>query len=272
LNLAKIGKNPAQFSSEDDEIILGISMQISAKIMTILEISNSQEGYIEKLLISINKTKKNILNAIISSIILQNDKEPIYLPKNLKDKVIEILTSLGKESSTIYSHNISKMLNEIEKDGILNNVKTKKEIKNLGFSKDFKNKRSEDGGYPSIHLLSPTIKEYKRILDNPNAIDKINQLLKKYGKLDQFYSLIIQSLLKSMISNPEEIRKPLQLMNKSIGSPLDKTEANFSNWNSMVEGAKLSSEKEIEDLCREAINNFIDKPNNFLYICFLIGS
>jgi hypothetical protein len=146
------------------------------------------------------------------------------------------------------SHNFSKILSEIEKDGVLKNVKSIKEIRNRGFSKDFKNKRSEDGGYPSIHILSPTIKEYKRILDNPNDIAKINHLLKKYGKLDQFYSLIIQSLLKSMISNPDEIRKALQLMNKSIGSPLDNTEANFSNWNSMVEGAKLSSEKEIEDL------------------------
>ena len=74
---------------------------------------------------------------------------------------------------------------------------------------------------------------------------------------------------KSMISNPDEIIKPLQLMNKSIGSPLDNTEANFSNWNSMVEGAKLSSEKEIEDLCREAVNNFIDKPKQFfIYMSF----
>ena len=272
INLTKIGKNPAQFSLKDEEILQGIVIRISAKIETILEISKIQENYIEKLLISISKTKENILHTVISSIFLQNNKKKIYLPRNLKDKVIEILTSLGKESSAIYSHNISKILNEMEKDGLLKNIKTKKEIRNHDFLKEFKNKRSEEGGYPSIHILSPTIEEYKKILDNPNSINKINHLLKKYGKLDQFYSLIVPSLLESMISNPDEIRKPLELVNKSIGSPLDETEANFSNWNSMVEGAKLSSEKEIEDLCREAVNNFINNPNSFIFICFLIGS
>ena len=75
-----------------------------------------------------------------------------------------------------------------------------------------------------------------------------------------------------MISNPDELRKPLELVNKSIGSPLDETEANFSNWNSMVEGAKLLSEKEMQDLPKNAVNNVINNPNSFLFICFLIGS
>lgn len=109
-------------------------------------------------------------------------------------------------------------------------------------------------------------------MDNQNSINKINQLLKKYGKLNQFYTLLVQSFLKSMISNSDEIRKPLQLMNKSIGSPLDNTEANFSNWNSMVEGAKLSSKKEIEDLTKDAVNNLINNPNSLLLLCLLIDS
>ena len=270
INLAKKGKNPAQLSSEDNKFIIGIAIQISIKIDDILKMAKFQEDSIEKLLISSSNSKENILNMIITSMVLQNDKDLLYLPIHIKNKVIEILSSLGNESSKIYSYDISKKLKEMERDGVTLNIKTKKEIKNLGFSKDFKNKKSEAGGYPSIYIPSPNIKEYKRILNNPNAIDKINQLLKEYAKLDQFYSLICRSCLKMMITNPDELRKSLELMNKSIGSPLDSTEANFSNWNSIIEGAKLLSEKETKDLCTNFVNNTIDNPNSFVFICFII--
>jgi hypothetical protein len=272
INLTKKGKNPVQFSNKDTELITTIGLQLSAKILSILEMSEkNQIEYIKNLLIRSSKTNHSIIHTIITSIILQSDQS-LFLPKDIKIKIIENLNSLENESSKIYSYNISKILKEMERDNVVQNIKTKKEIRNHGFSKGFKNKKSEEGGYPSIYILSPNIQEYKRILNNQKAIDRINQLLKKYGKLDQFYSLLCESLLKTIISNPDEIRKSLELMNKNMGSPLDNTEANFSNWNSMIEGAKLLSEKEINDLCKDSVNNFIDNPNSFLYICLLIGS
>jgi hypothetical protein len=75
-----------------------------------------------------------------------------------------------------------------------------------------------------------------------------------------------------MISNPDELKKSLELMNKNMGSPLDTTEANLSNWDSMVEGAKLLSKNEIKDLPTDFVNNTIDNPNSFLYVCLLIDS
>jgi hypothetical protein len=101
----------------------------------------NQEDYITKFLVHISKSAHSISNTIITSMILQDDKQPFYLPNEIKEKVVEKLNSLDNESSTIYSYNISKILKEMEKDGLLENIKTKKEIKNHGFSKVFKGKR-----------------------------------------------------------------------------------------------------------------------------------
>jgi hypothetical protein len=258
--------------NDKEKINIKIGLKISAKILSILGMSEkNQIEHIKNLLIRTTNTNRSSVYTILTSMILQSDQS-LFLPKGLKTTIIENLNSLENESPAIYSYNITKILKEMERDGVIQNIKTKKEIKNHGYSHDFKNKRSDEGGYPSIYIRSPTIQDYKKILNNSKAMHEINQLVKEYGKLDQFYNLLCKSFLESMISNPDEIRKLLELVNKSIGSPLDETEANFSNWNSMVEGAKLSSEKEIEDLCREAVNNFIDNPNSFIFICFLIGS
>jgi hypothetical protein len=268
--LTKKGKNPPQFLKKNHDIIIKISLQLSAKILSILEMSEkNQIEYIKNLMIGSSKTNRSIIHTIITSMILQSDQS-LFLPKDIKTKIIENLHALENESSTVYSYNISKVLKEMERDDVLQNIRTKKEIKKHGFSPDFKTKRSDEGGYPSIYISSPTIEEYKRILNNSNAIQEINQIVKRYGKLDQFYNLFFQSLLETMISNSNELRKSLELMNKNMGSPLDSTEANFSNWNSMIEGAKLLSEKEKEDLCTDFINYMIDSPNSFVFICFII--
>lgn len=271
INLAKIGKNPAQILN-DKEIIIKIGLKLSAKILSILAMSEkNQIEYIKNLLIRTSNTNRSMVYTILTSMILQSDQS-LFLPKGLKTKIIENLNSLENESPAIYSHTISKILKEMERDGVIQNIKTKKEIKNHGYSPDFKNKRSDEGGYPSIYIRSPTIQDYKKILNNSNAMHEINQLVKEYGMLDQFYNLLCKSFLESMISNPDQLRKSLELMNKNMGSPLDNTQANFSNWYSMIEGAKLLSKNEIKHLSTNFVNNIIDNPNSFLYICLLIDS
>jgi hypothetical protein len=170
--------------NNNKDIIIKIGLKLCAKILSILEMSEkNQIEYIKNLLIRTSNTNRSIVNTILTSIILQND-QALFLPKDLKTKIIENLNSLGNESTAIYSYNISKILKEMERDGVIQNIKTKKEIKNHGFSHDFKNKKSDEGGYPSIYIRSPTIEEYNRILNNSNAMHEINQLVKEYGKLD----------------------------------------------------------------------------------------
>ena len=118
--------------------------------------------------------------------------------------------------------------------------------------------------------FTPNIKEYKRILDNPYAIEQINQLLKKYGKLDQFYALMGEAVIKMMITVPEEL-KSLELFSKNICSPLDGTETVFSYWNTAVARAKELSENEIKDLYTDFANSMADNPNSLGFICFIIS-
>ena len=249
------------------KLITTIGLKLSAKILSILNVSEkNQVEYIKNLLIRISKTNHSIANTIVTSMIIQDD-QPLYLPKDIKTKIIERLSSLENESSTIYSYNISKILKEMERDNVLQNIKTKKEIKNHGFSKDFKTKRSEEGGYPSIYIRSPTIEEYERILNNSNGIHKINQMIKEYGKLDQFYGLICKVFMQMMINKSEELRKSLELVNNSIGYSAD-----FSSWDIAVSVAKQLSVEETKELCTNFVNNMINNPNSLAFICLMIDS
>ena len=95
------------------------------------------KDYLENLIMDINKNKQKFLHTLTSLMVLQENKK-FYLPKQIKEKVIETLTSINKDPKSINSYHITKILRELANDGILENIKTKKKIKESGLSKDFR--------------------------------------------------------------------------------------------------------------------------------------
>jgi len=266
--LAKKGKNPARSVKQDEEIILDMIIRLTARIQTIIEYSNDNEDYIEHLILNPNKNKERAINTMASLMILQGDKD-FFSPKEMREKIIEILNSISFDSNIIYPYHITKILHELENDGLLENIKTKKKIKESGFSKDFK-KSGAGEGYPSLYHISPNIKEYVRVLKNENNIKRINEYLKKYTNLNQFYNLFYEAFMKMMISNSNELRKLLELIAKSIGYPLDGT-PDLSNWDIAVKEMKKISDNDRKKFCSDFVNKMINSPNNLVYICFLIS-
>ena len=260
LNLAKKGKNPAQFSNEDEETILDIVIKLAGSIRTIIEFQNSNNDYIEELILNTNKNQKRTIHTITSLMVLQENKD-VYLPKLMREEVVNILDSLNRNSKNIYSYHMTKICNELERDGLFNHIKTKKRIKEAGFSKSYKEGKSDEGGFPSIYLLSPSIKQYDKVLKNKNAVKKINQYLQKYGYLKQFYYIVCESFMKMFISNSEDLRQIFKMIN-SVNTHITEKPADFSNWDNQVSGAMEYSDIERKELCNEFVNNMIENPNS----------
>lgn len=272
INLSKKSKNRAQFSSKDQEIILNIVIKLVARIQMIIELSNSNKDYIQHLVLNSSKNKQRTIHTIASLMTLQGIKD-YFLPQEMRKKIIDTLNSISFDTHNIHPYVITKILHELQDDALLENIRTKKRIKENGFSKHLKELRSEGGGYPSLYSTSHNIKEYRRILGNENAIKKINEDLKKCIDLNQFYTLICEAFMKIMISNSnsDELRKTLELIAKTIGYPVDKTPADFSNWDMAVEGARGLSDEQRKNLCSDFVTNMMNNPNSLVLICFVIS-
>jgi hypothetical protein len=195
--MEKIGKNPSQTQFTENEMDIINRITITVAILFDSFIRNHKE--LMRMIEPFSKTGLHDNDKDLARLGLtlnlrkMSHREEGMFPNQINQELARVLL---KSSEKVFLQNestLSKVLREFEDAHIFFRIKGKKEIKQKS-PKSIRRKpkagEARREGYPLVHSVTSTIKDYERILSSPNAVSLINSKLLKYGKLGEVYELL----------------------------------------------------------------------------------
>ncbi len=162
-------------------------------------------------------------------------------------------------------------MKEFEYRGIFSSIKGKKEIK-LKSSKSVPRRpklgKARREGYPIIYKLKGTVKEYRKILSNPQSVCLINKRPQKYGILEKAYDMISKNAFYVFKKGDEKIYDFLHT-HKVLFPNLDQNA--IPNSKSIGKQFNTAGKKDLEKLRKALIQHLMDTPISSVFLIFSLS-
>ena len=261
--MAKKSKNPAQFSEEEMKLINGIIFSLFRKLHGYIENYNDPEEY-SKDLAGILKTDKGLaLTTLFFGINDTNADQPLF-PEEINKKLAKIL---AKESQHyLKSPDLSKVLKLLKNAGLFLNTPGKQNIKQQSpksIPRKQKTGEPRREGYHSIYTISNKVKDYKKILSNPQAVEHINKTLKESGVLEKAYYNLFMNSYHAIKKGNERMDK---LFTQSIPTSVGSETISPSNWNIFREQLLSLNTTQLEEKAKESTDRLLENPYSPLFL------
>jgi hypothetical protein len=263
--MAKKSKNPAQFSEDEMKLINGITLSLAIKLHDCIQNYNDPEKYSKDLSKILESDNGMAFGTLFFSIINMNSDQPL-VPAEINKKLAETLAE--ESQGYLNSPNLSKALKSFKNAGLFCNERGKQNIKQqLPKSVPRKRKKGEPRreGYPSDYYISNKVKDYKKILSKPEAIELINQMLKELipDLLEKaYYTMFMISFHAVKKANERMDKLFTQAIPKSVGYGTIST----SKWNVYREHLLSCDKTQLEELAKESTDHFLENPYGPLFL------
>jgi hypothetical protein len=200
-----------------------------------------------------------------------SQREEGMFPNELNQELARVLL---KSSEKVFLENestLSKVLKEFEDANIFSRIKGKKEIKQKS-PKSIRRKpkagEARRHGYPIIHSVTNTIKDYERVLSNPNAVSLINSKLLKYGKLREVYELLFKDAIDTFKKAGPEFYNFLLIFGEIF--PEIKTDTVY-NPQQFQDAINSVGQDKLEYIKKEFVNRLLENPLSGIFFIFSLA-
>lgn len=190
---------------------------------------------------------------------------------DINKEIDRFFSVLSSETNHYISRSTrSKILAKLIKYKIWYSIKTRKEIRDespKSLSRTKGTKRGKRGGPYVLYKNTLRMKNYRRILDNPAALNDINQSLANYKNLlKNFYTVLLDNILY-MIKEKGNQQMYAAFMIPFIGKGIDPGSIGWDSFrNALSDRRKKNKLKRIK---QEFISYLIRNPNRDLFYNFV---
>lgn len=261
-----------QFNNHEMEIIEWIIINLAIVLDNCIKDLRNPERIMKKYYY-INSSEANITRAITGLVLANIINEKGAYREMVKKTIIETSPTLFKRSQEIFlanPSNLSKILREFEDAGISFRLTGKKEIKKESPNSVQRKNKAEPYERKKIVLikLKPTVEEYKKMLSNRQALDLINNTLRKYRLLEKTYDLILENAFYAFKQGDDKWYDFLQAF-KVMLSGSDQNAIPDSRL--FRKGFNLLGNNELEELRKGLVQRLLDTPISSVFFTFSLA-
>lgn len=198
------------------------------------------------------------------------NQEVGLFPEQLNKELARILIQ-GSKEAFLGNPTLTKVLNEFVNVGILEPIKTKKEIKNKSPKSISRKPKAGEGrrvGYPIIYKLEGTIEDYKKILSNPQAVSLIHERLLKHGILREAYDLFSKNVFYVFKKGDKKLYDFLKMFSELFPN-IDRNTIPDSDL--FQQAINLAGEEELEELRKVMVRYLLENPYASIFFIFSLS-
>jgi hypothetical protein len=267
-------KNPSRngFSEVERDIIDHITITLAVLFYSFIENHKDLRKMIEPVSkITLRNNDKDMARLGLTLDLKNMSRKEGMFPDQINKELARILLKGSKHVFLENQSTLSNVLKEFEDINILFRIKGKKNIKSQS-SKSIKRKpkagEAKRQGYPIVRKVTKTLKEYERILSNPNAVNLINTDLIKHGRLKKVYELLFSDVLNIFKKAGPEFYDFLPIFGEIF--PEVKTDTT-PNPQLFQDAIKSVGQDELEQMKKEFVNHLLENPLSGIFFIFSLA-
>lgn len=259
-------------NDDDDRIIKNITFTILLSLRRYLANKQNNNINLAKEYLGFLRSQKRFSEAALTVNLSELAEENGLNPEQINKKLAKFL----KKESDLYlkSPNLSKTLNLLDKDEIFKKFERIDNIKRE-FPKRYTRGRSKSKkrpGYPSIFKLTDKVKDYQRVLNNPDALHRINQdLLSFDDTLIVFYRTAVNDFFDLIIDNGNpKIYEFSKLSFNSLVNIDNFKLTGLEDWNRFREALSELNNEERQKLVNDTASYYSQNPQQLMFLIFAL--
>ena len=268
------GKNPSQNRFSKDEI--NIINQITITVAPLFHDFIKDHKYLKKMIEPVSKmglgdNKKELARLGLTLNLRNMSRKEGMFPDQINKDLARIFLKGSKDLFVKNKSTLSNVLKEFEDKNILFKIEGKKNIKHES-PKSIKRKpkvgEAKHQGYPIVRKVTGTIKEYERILSNPNAVNRINKNLSNYGILKKVYTLLSNDVFNMLEKADPKFYHFFPIFSEIF--PEIKTDT-IPNPQLLQNAIKSAGQDELKCMKKEFVDHLLENPLSSIFFIFSLA-
>jgi hypothetical protein len=253
-----------------ERIITNITLAITLEINGYLE--NRKEDTIGDLAIDFKNIMRSPKNLAFIAVLL-NMKDYVGKKTPEFEEFNKQIAGFLKDKAEFHlsQPTLSKTLIKLEKNGLLNRIKGKQNIKTKFpdlYSRG-RGKSEKKSGFPVVYKFTDNVIDYVKVLDDPKALERINQNLSSYNELlCKFYQAAFSDMLDLIAENRDPLIFELfSLSTKPLAKSQIPTESDWTLFRTeLAKISKVERERHANDMA----NSLLQNPQSKLFFLFCL--
>ena len=262
----------SNLSTEEHEILHQILIRCSTKISNFLIQHQDPKKYVKFIANHIGK-KKFILSVKLFSELSDMDKDKPYTRNEIKDVIQSTNIHVARKiisSEYITESSLSKTLGEFRHKGLLLNITSKSEIKNIRtkeFMKTKEKKSYKTEGRISFYKKALNIDRVVEVISKPGIIEYIIDTLSKFdnGLIDKYLKFSLMSFIY-LLPHQNDI---LEFYAKSLSNYYKNIQLDFNTFDKFKSALSSLPEPQIEIIAEKYVELFKKKFGSSILIYIL---
>jgi hypothetical protein len=295
--VARKAKNRAHLTEAEKEIINRIIVACSAKIYHFLMTHDDPGKYASQVTKLSRSNKAPFIHKLLIRMMNMNSDDSFF-PQDLnmnpektifydvKDVTNATSDLISKSSTYMNPWQVTEALQGLVKEGLLLNVKDKKDVKKfvpnalpkLKKGRSYDNTKRE--GRYSVYLTTSNLSALNKIISKPGVLKIIHRKLRDFGLLNHFYLFMglafVYAIMEdeSMLQFANTVAQNTANANSAVQIALSKAgieKIQYSHWELIRDYLRSIKEEELEGLVSAMIQPCIENPIDYHYTLLAIS-